>query len=168
MGKLLGGGSKLFLFQLKWIKDTNIPLSMELETEKFMNGIHVARELIVDNIKCSITFLNQCSMDKEALVSLKHERNAMMINLKPPKPPDKQIKYVSFSQPPTTETVTITDSDSPTTLFTSQLPFYNFPTNKLADTSLTTMNLHMHESICFKLTAIISDTPVSVLLDTGS
>ncbi|PVU93980.1 hypothetical protein BB561_002911 [Smittium simulii] len=42
---------------------------MELETAKFMNVIHVARVLIVDNIKCSPTSLNQCQVGMEALLS---------------------------------------------------------------------------------------------------
>ncbi|PVU97299.1 hypothetical protein BB561_000650 [Smittium simulii] len=40
VGKLLRGQSKLSLSQLKLRKNTNIPLSMGLETTKFMNGIH--------------------------------------------------------------------------------------------------------------------------------
>ncbi|PVU97961.1 hypothetical protein BB561_000185 [Smittium simulii] len=67
--KLLGGESKLFLSQLKLRKDTNIPLSMGLETAKFMNGIHVAQALIIDIIKYSPTFSNQCTVSMEALVS---------------------------------------------------------------------------------------------------
>ncbi|PVU94853.1 hypothetical protein BB561_002210 [Smittium simulii] len=56
--KLLGGEYTSFLFELKLRKKINIPLSMELKTAKFMNGILVAQALIVDKIKCSSTFLN--------------------------------------------------------------------------------------------------------------
>ncbi|PVU95553.1 hypothetical protein BB561_001761 [Smittium simulii] len=39
-------------------KKSNVPLSMELETAKFMDGIRVPRALILDGIKCSPTPLN--------------------------------------------------------------------------------------------------------------
>ncbi|PVU97210.1 hypothetical protein BB561_000706 [Smittium simulii] len=61
--------SKLSLSQLKLMKDINIPLSMGLETAKFMNGIHVARALNVDNSKCLPTSLNRYPVGMEALVS---------------------------------------------------------------------------------------------------
>ncbi|PVU86787.1 hypothetical protein BB561_006553, partial [Smittium simulii] len=69
VGKFLSEKLKLYLSQLKLRKDTNIPLSMELETAKFMNGIHVARALIVDSINCSPTSLSQFPVSMEALVS---------------------------------------------------------------------------------------------------
>ncbi|PVU97839.1 hypothetical protein BB561_000282 [Smittium simulii] len=57
LSKLLEGGKK----------ESNMPLSMELETAKFMDGIHVARTLILDGIKCSPTPLNQCPVRMESL-----------------------------------------------------------------------------------------------------
>ncbi|PVU95809.1 hypothetical protein BB561_001577 [Smittium simulii] len=59
VGKLHRGESKLFFSQLKLRKGTNISSSMELETAKFMNVIHVAQALIVNNINCSSTSLNR-------------------------------------------------------------------------------------------------------------
>ncbi|PVU86387.1 hypothetical protein BB561_006722, partial [Smittium simulii] len=46
--------------KMKLEKKPNMPPSMELETAKFMDGIRVARTLILDGIKCSPTPLNQC------------------------------------------------------------------------------------------------------------
>ncbi|PVU94323.1 hypothetical protein BB561_002626 [Smittium simulii] len=43
------------IYRYQWISAPG----MELETAKFMIVIHVARVLIVDNIKCSPTSLNQ-------------------------------------------------------------------------------------------------------------
>ncbi|OMJ22103.1 Retrovirus-related Pol polyprotein from transposon [Smittium culicis] len=89
---------------------------------------------------------------------------------KPPKPPDKQLKTVTFSDPLTLDIHIDNNNDNepPMTIFSSRLPYYDLPDNKLPATSLTTMNLHMHENICFKLSATINDCNVSVLLDTGS
>ncbi|OMJ12783.1 Retrovirus-related Pol polyprotein from transposon [Smittium culicis] len=94
--------------------------------------------------------------------------SSMQVISKPPNPPDKSLKTVSFSDPPTTDIKYISVSDSPDSLFASRLPFYDLPTGKLTSTPLTTMTLHLNESICFKLTATINDRTVSVLLDTGS
>ncbi|PVU95758.1 hypothetical protein BB561_001601 [Smittium simulii] len=67
VGKLLGGESKKSLLQLRKEKESNVPLSMELETAKFMDGIRVARTLILDGIKCSPTPLNRCPVGMESL-----------------------------------------------------------------------------------------------------
>ncbi|PVU90352.1 hypothetical protein BB561_004905, partial [Smittium simulii] len=51
VGKLLGGESKKSLLQLRKKKKPNMLPSMELETAKFVDGIRVARTLILDGIK---------------------------------------------------------------------------------------------------------------------
>ncbi|PVU85853.1 hypothetical protein BB561_006890, partial [Smittium simulii] len=50
--------------KIKLEKKSNVPLSMELETAKFMDSIRVARALILDGIKCSPTPLNQCPVEE--------------------------------------------------------------------------------------------------------
>ncbi|PVU94005.1 hypothetical protein BB561_002853, partial [Smittium simulii] len=49
------------------LEERKTPSSMELETVKFMNGIHVTQALIFNNIKCSPTSLNQCLLGMEAI-----------------------------------------------------------------------------------------------------
>ncbi|PVU94020.1 hypothetical protein BB561_002886 [Smittium simulii] len=51
------------------MKDTNITLSIELETAKFMNGIHVVRALIVKKIKCLPISLSRCPVGMKAISS---------------------------------------------------------------------------------------------------
>ncbi|PVU92850.1 hypothetical protein BB561_003576 [Smittium simulii] len=65
VGKLLGGESKKSLLQLRKEKKPNMLPSMELETAKFMDGIRVARTLILDGIKCSPTPLNRCPLKRQ-------------------------------------------------------------------------------------------------------
>ncbi|PVU94225.1 hypothetical protein BB561_002727 [Smittium simulii] len=65
VGKLLGWESKKTLLQLQKEKKPNMPPSMELETAKFMDGIRVARTLILDRIKCLPTPLNRCPVGME-------------------------------------------------------------------------------------------------------
>ncbi|PVU93505.1 hypothetical protein BB561_003249 [Smittium simulii] len=60
VGKLLRGESKKSLLQLRKEKESNVPSSMELETAKFIDGIRVARALILNGIKCLPTPLNRC------------------------------------------------------------------------------------------------------------
>ncbi|PVV01590.1 hypothetical protein BB560_003986, partial [Smittium megazygosporum] len=63
VGKLLGGESKETRSLLAQSRDRYSPYMKELETGRFMNGIHVVRTLIIDRIKCSPTPLNQCPVD---------------------------------------------------------------------------------------------------------
>ncbi|OMJ10419.1 hypothetical protein AYI69_g10248 [Smittium culicis] len=80
----------------------------------------------------------------------------MLIFPKPSIPPDKQTKSVSFSDPLATDIKFNFDSDPPDILFVSQISFHDMPTGKLTSTPLTTMTLHLNESIFFKLTATLT------------
>ncbi|PVU89463.1 hypothetical protein BB561_005339, partial [Smittium simulii] len=59
--------SKKSLLQLWKRKKPNVLPSMGLETAKFMDGIPVARTLILDGIKCSPTPLNRFPEGMESL-----------------------------------------------------------------------------------------------------
>ncbi|PVU91265.1 hypothetical protein BB561_004496 [Smittium simulii] len=67
VGKLLRGESKKSLLQLRKEKKSIMQPSMVLETLMFMNGIRVARALILDGIKCSPTPLNRYPVGMEFL-----------------------------------------------------------------------------------------------------
>ncbi|PVU95699.1 hypothetical protein BB561_001667 [Smittium simulii] len=54
------------------------------------------------------------------------------------------------------------------TIFALQLPLQLMPTDSIKPTSLNTLNLHLNEDICFKLTAKINSLPVTVVIDSGS
>ncbi|PVU90502.1 hypothetical protein BB561_004841 [Smittium simulii] len=65
VGNLFVGESKKSLLQLQKKKESNVPLSIGLETAKFMDGICVAQTLILNGIKCSITPLSRCPVGME-------------------------------------------------------------------------------------------------------
>ncbi|PVV00742.1 hypothetical protein BB560_004863 [Smittium megazygosporum] len=73
-------------------------------------------------------------------------RNSEQHLSKTPEPPDKS-KYV---------------------LFAPQLPLQHMPTDSIKPALLNTLNLHLNEEICFKITAKINSLPLTVLLDSGS
>ncbi|PVU92504.1 hypothetical protein BB560_006052 [Smittium megazygosporum] len=77
-------------------------------------------------------------------------------------------KPVTSTDPIVTNITTTDGFEHPATLFLPRLPNRDLALNKINDTPLTTMTLHMHESICFRLSATINDCQVSVLSDTGS
>ncbi|PVU87826.1 hypothetical protein BB561_006155 [Smittium simulii] len=58
----------------------------------------------------------QSILGKRAIIEI--GSNSMLTTLKSPKPPDKQPKTFTFTEPPTTDVITIYESDSFAALFT--------------------------------------------------